>query len=160
MSFLGGAECSTAANPLAQFSKHTHDDRSQFLDRQTGPREDGPATSIRAQGPIGGQDAVRSPSLSLACQLLILPMSQLDDGWLSADHTRLPICCSKLSLGHAGARKRTGISADEPFSVAQRPWQLGSRVQYIPTLQSGRENGVESEARSFQSIDGGMGCLQ
>lgn len=33
MSFMGGAECSTAGNPLSQFAKHTQDDKSLQRDR-------------------------------------------------------------------------------------------------------------------------------
>lgn len=33
MSFLGGAECSTGRNPLAQFTKHVSEDKSLQRDR-------------------------------------------------------------------------------------------------------------------------------
>jgi len=33
MSFLGGAECSTGRNPLAQFTKHVSKDKSLERDR-------------------------------------------------------------------------------------------------------------------------------
>ena len=33
MSFMGGAECSTAGNPLSQFTKHVQDDKSLQRDR-------------------------------------------------------------------------------------------------------------------------------
>lgn len=36
MSFLGGAECSTAGNPLSQFAKHTQEDNSLQRDRIIG----------------------------------------------------------------------------------------------------------------------------
>ncbi len=36
MSFLGGAECSTAGNPLSQFTKHIQDDKSLQRDRLVG----------------------------------------------------------------------------------------------------------------------------
>ena len=36
MSFLGGAECSTAGNPLSQFTKHVQDDKSLQHDRLVG----------------------------------------------------------------------------------------------------------------------------
>ncbi|KAL7273034.1 Peroxisomal membrane signal receptor PTS1 [Rhizina undulata] len=36
MSFLGGAECSTGRNPLAQFTKHVSDDKSLQRDRMAG----------------------------------------------------------------------------------------------------------------------------
>ena len=36
MSFLGGAECSTAGNPLSQFTKNVQDDKSLQRDRLVG----------------------------------------------------------------------------------------------------------------------------
>jgi peroxin-5 len=41
MSFLGGPECSTAANPLNQFMKHAQDDRSLQRDRTLGRASSG-----------------------------------------------------------------------------------------------------------------------
>ncbi|CAD0049375.1 unnamed protein product [Aureobasidium pullulans] len=56
MSFLGGAECSTAGNPLSQFTKHVQDDKSLQRDRLVG-RGPGGMESMRSQ--MGApQDAV------------------------------------------------------------------------------------------------------
>lgn len=62
MSFLGGAECSTAANPLAQFTKHVQDDKSLQRDRLVGRGPGGMQESMRSQGMVGGQDQVSIPS--------------------------------------------------------------------------------------------------
>jgi peroxin-5 len=59
MSFLGGAECSTAGNPLTQFTKHVQDDKSLQRDRLVG-RGPGMQESMRSRGMMGGQDQVRS----------------------------------------------------------------------------------------------------
>ena len=48
MSFLGGAECSTAGNPLSQFTKHVQDDKSLQRDR------------LANQPPVGVQESFRS----------------------------------------------------------------------------------------------------
>lgn len=48
MSFLGGAECSTAGNPLAQFAKVGQQDTSLQRDRLVG------------RGPGGVQEGMRS----------------------------------------------------------------------------------------------------
>lgn len=60
MSFLGGAECSTGANPLSQFSKHVQDDKSLQRDRLVGRGPGGLQESMRTQA-MGGptQDGVR-----------------------------------------------------------------------------------------------------
>lgn len=60
MSFLGGAECSTAGNPLSQFSKLGSDDKSLQRDRLVGR---GPANlqGMRSNGGMsmsGSQDNV------------------------------------------------------------------------------------------------------
>jgi peroxin-5 len=60
MSFLGGAECSTGANPLAQFAKHTQDDKSLQRDRMAMGRGGGLQESMRSQAMHPGQDNVRS----------------------------------------------------------------------------------------------------
>ncbi|KAL9021903.1 MAG: hypothetical protein Q9185_000917 [Variospora sp. 1 TL-2023] len=49
MAFLGGAECSTAGNPLSQFTKHVQDDKSLQRDRFVGA------------GPSGLQESFRTP---------------------------------------------------------------------------------------------------
>ena len=58
MSFLGGAECSTAGNPLSQFTKHVQDDKSLQRDRLVGK---GPASlqeGFRSQVNGSSQDEV------------------------------------------------------------------------------------------------------
>lgn len=57
MSFLGGAECSTAGNPLTQFTKHVQDDKSLQRDRLVG-RGPGMQEGMRSRGMMGGQDQV------------------------------------------------------------------------------------------------------
>ena len=58
MSFLGGPECSTAGNPLTQFTKHVQDDKSLQRDRMVGRGPGGQYESIRSQRPMGQQDKV------------------------------------------------------------------------------------------------------
>jgi tetratricopeptide (TPR) repeat protein len=59
MSFLGGAECSTAGNPLTQFTKHVQDDKSLQRDRLVGRGPAGLQEGMRSRGMVGGQDKVR-----------------------------------------------------------------------------------------------------
>jgi peroxin-5 len=58
MSFLGGAECSTGANPLSQFTKHVQDDKSMQRDRLVGRGPGGMQESMRSQQMGGGSDGV------------------------------------------------------------------------------------------------------
>lgn len=59
MSFLGGAECSTAGNPLTQFTKHVHEDKSLQRDRLVGRGPGGMQEGMRTQRMGMGQDKVR-----------------------------------------------------------------------------------------------------
>lgn len=58
MSFLGGAECSTGANPLSQFTKHVQDDKSLQRDRLIGRGPGGMQEGMRSQQMGGPQDGV------------------------------------------------------------------------------------------------------
>jgi peroxin-5 len=58
MSFLGGAECSSGANPLSQFTKHVQDDKSLQRDRLVGRGPGGMHEGMRSQQMGGGSDAV------------------------------------------------------------------------------------------------------
>ncbi len=62
MSFLGGAECSTAANPLSQFTKHVQDDKSLQRDRLVGTGPGGLQETFRSQRGGPPQDEVERPS--------------------------------------------------------------------------------------------------
>lgn len=58
MSFLGGPECSTAGNPLTQFTKHVQDDKSLQRDRLVGRGPGGMQEGMRSRGMMGSQDKV------------------------------------------------------------------------------------------------------
>lgn len=60
MSLLGGAECSTAGNPLSQFTKHAHDDQHIHQDRMVGRRGNDTLQGIRSDEAVGGKDEVGS----------------------------------------------------------------------------------------------------
>jgi hypothetical protein len=60
MSFMGGgAECSTAGNPLSQFQKHVQDDKTLQQDRLVGRGPAGHLNGFRTQSPSAPQDEVR-----------------------------------------------------------------------------------------------------
>ncbi|KAI1849263.1 hypothetical protein JX266_005224 [Neoarthrinium moseri] len=56
MSFMGGAECSTAGNPLSQFAKHTQDDRSLQRDRIVNGGPQGSMGGFRSAADHAAQD--------------------------------------------------------------------------------------------------------
>ncbi|KAJ9669327.1 Peroxisomal membrane signal receptor PTS1 [Coniosporium apollinis] len=69
MSFLGGAECSTGANPLSQFTKHVQDDKSLQRDRLTGRGPGGMAEGMRSQAMGAPQDHMMDEFLQQPGQL-------------------------------------------------------------------------------------------
>lgn len=58
MSFLGGAECSTAGNPLTQFTKHVQGDTSLQRDRMVGNAPGQMGESMRSRVAPNGSDQV------------------------------------------------------------------------------------------------------
>lgn len=58
MSFMGGAECSTAGNPLSQFTKHVGDDKSLQHDRLVNRGPNAVAGGFRSTNRGPGQDEV------------------------------------------------------------------------------------------------------
>lgn len=59
MSFMGGAECSTAGNPLSQFQKHVQDDKTLQRDRLVGRGPGGQLGGFRSSPANAPQDEVR-----------------------------------------------------------------------------------------------------
>ena len=60
MSFLGGAECSTAGNPLSQFQKHVQDDKTHQRDRLVNRGPNGALNGFRSTPAGPSQDDVRT----------------------------------------------------------------------------------------------------
>ena len=58
MSFLGGAECSTAGNPLTQFTKHVQNDNTLQRDRLVGRGPGALDESMRSRMASPGSDQV------------------------------------------------------------------------------------------------------
>ncbi|KAF2806984.1 peroxisomal targeting signal receptor [Mytilinidion resinicola] len=69
MSFMGGAECSTAGNPLSQFTKHVQDNKSLQRDRLVGRGPGGLQEGMRSQAMGGGQDNMMNEFLNHPSQL-------------------------------------------------------------------------------------------
>ncbi|KAL8821246.1 MAG: hypothetical protein Q9223_000671 [Gallowayella weberi] len=69
MAFFGGAECSTAGNPLSQFTKHVQDDKSLQRDRLVGPGSSGFQESLRTQRDGSNQEAVMHEFLQQNAQV-------------------------------------------------------------------------------------------
>ncbi|KAL8960238.1 MAG: hypothetical protein Q9183_005502 [Haloplaca sp. 2 TL-2023] len=68
MAFLGGAECSTAGNPLSQFTKHVQDDKSLQRDRLVG-NQPGLQESFRTQRNGASEEAAMQEFLQETGQI-------------------------------------------------------------------------------------------
>lgn len=72
MSFMGGAECSTAGNPLSQFQKHVQDDKTLQRDRLVGRGPGGQLNGFRSQSANAPQDEVGAGHHDRLVTLLIV----------------------------------------------------------------------------------------
>ncbi|KAJ4864259.1 tetratricopeptide repeat domain-containing protein [Trichoderma breve] len=64
MSFMGGAECSTAGNPLSQFQKHVQDDKTLQRDRLVGRGPGGQLGGFRSSPANAPQDEMMNGFLN------------------------------------------------------------------------------------------------
>merc|ERR1711939_919519 len=69
MSFLGGAECSTAGNPLTQFTKHVQSDNSLQRDRLVGRGSGGLEEGMRSRMAPNGSDQMMNDFMHQSGQL-------------------------------------------------------------------------------------------
>ncbi|EAQ89275.1 hypothetical protein CHGG_05894 [Chaetomium globosum CBS 148.51] len=76
MSFLGGAECSTAGNPLSQFTKHVQDDKSLQHDRLVGRGPNAAASGFRSAAHNAPQDEMMNGFLHQSAGLPEMPLEQ------------------------------------------------------------------------------------
>lgn len=79
MSFMGGAECSTAGNPLSQFQKHVQDDKTLQRDRLVG-RGPNQMNGFRSQAANAPQDEVMPPSHYYSTEALARALVTTKDG--------------------------------------------------------------------------------
>ncbi|KAK3936291.1 hypothetical protein QBC46DRAFT_395403 [Diplogelasinospora grovesii] len=70
MSFMGGAECSTAGNPLSQFTKHVQDDKSLQRDRLVNRGPNGTLGGFRSAGSSAPQDEMMNGFLHQTAPLM------------------------------------------------------------------------------------------
>ncbi|KAK6062675.1 peroxisomal targeting signal receptor (tetratricopeptide) [Seiridium cupressi] len=84
MSFMGGAECSTAGNPLSQFAKHTQDDNSLQRDRIVNGGPQGSMGGFRSAPAHAPQDEMMNNFLQQNGRLHDMP--PLEGLQLRLDH--------------------------------------------------------------------------
>ncbi|KAI1213992.1 TPR-like protein [Annulohypoxylon truncatum] len=84
MSFLGGPECSTAGNPLSQFTKHTQDDNTLQRDRLRNGTPQGGMGGFRSAAQHGPQDEMMNSFLQQNGQLPTMPLEGMNQ--IRLDH--------------------------------------------------------------------------
>ncbi|KAI0890500.1 TPR-like protein [Annulohypoxylon maeteangense] len=84
MSFLGGPECSTAGNPLSQFTKHTQDDNTLQRDRLRNGTPQGGMGGFRTAAQHGPQDEMMNSFLQQNGQLPNMPLEGMNQ--IRLDH--------------------------------------------------------------------------
>ncbi|MCJ1474291.1 Peroxisomal membrane signal receptor PTS1 [Lambiella insularis] len=139
MAFLGGGECSTAGNPLTQFTKHVQDDKSLQRDRLIGRGPGGQYDTFRSQGPMGQQDKMMDDFMH---QSSVAPQS--------------PFAMEQMRReleNYSAARSRTGSPA---WAAEYNP---GEQARMESTLQGPKMGGFvppgfsPAEFQRFQQME-------
>lgn len=126
MSFLGGAECSTAGNPLTQFTKHVQDDKSLQRDRLVGRSPGGMQEGMRSRGMMGGSDQVGSIhqySVILVKLLLWFALLNQDENIAQVPLLTVNCYCLRVDDGrvHTTTGSRTTALCDGAAAARARP---------------------------------------
>lgn len=114
MAFLGGAECSTAGNPLTQFTKHVQNDNTLQRDRLVGRGPGGLEEGMRSRLATNGSDQV--------CCHVTVAHSQL-----KASDERFPTVSTWASTVRHGANAKGTFVVPFSDTADTIPW-LGSRI--------------------------------
>ncbi|MCJ1315511.1 Peroxisomal membrane signal receptor PTS1 [Xylographa vitiligo] len=142
MAFLSGAECSTAGNPLTQFTKHVQDDNSLQRDRLVGRGPGGRFESIRSHGPMGQNDKMMDDFL---LQSGGIPQNHMQP--FSMDQMRREIDSYPVGVSRAGS---PGWAAE---------YDPGEHARMEATFQGGRIGGFvppgfsPAEFQRFQQME-------
>ena len=138
MSFLGGPECSTAGNPLTQFTKHVQDDKSLQRDRLVGRGPGGHFEGLRSQRSMGSQDKVRryyiAPRRIFDMHLGSCTNTQIDDGRIHATEWGF-VAGSRPTLCNGADAKRNRSLLRHGFE--NRISCVGRRIRSYRTSEDG-----------------------
>ncbi|KIW48188.1 hypothetical protein, variant [Exophiala oligosperma] len=168
MSFLGGAECSTAGNPLTQFTKHVQGDNSLQRDRLVGRGPGGLEEGMRSRMTPNGSDQMMNDFMHQAGPLpQPFAMEQLrqdlpnlqnmarrspSPGWAAefdpGEQARMEAAFANSKM--AQAPQRPGAFSPQEFGRFQQssPHRTASPVTQAPSLYRPMGTGY---------MNGGMG---
>lgn len=165
MSFLGGAECSTGANPLSQFTKHVQDDKSLQRDRLVGRGPGGLQESMRSQQMGGGgSDGMMNEFMQQNAQLPQGPgpaspfaMEQMRRELERAQHSASPAWAAEFDPGmqapQMGTPMQEGPAGFNPAEFAQFQHMKAAARTSSPTTAP------QPSMQSYQPAMYGMGGM-
>ncbi|KEF60039.1 uncharacterized protein A1O9_04889 [Exophiala aquamarina CBS 119918] len=156
MSFLGGAECSTAGNPLTQFTKHVQHDNTLQRDRLVGRGPEGLEESMRSRMGSPGSDQMMNDFMQQPSQLpQPFAMDQLrqdlpnlqgvtrrspSPGWATdfdpGEQARMEAAFANSQMGQ---HNPNGFSPQEfaRFQQASAAQRTASPITQTPTMMNG-----------------------
>ncbi|KAK0628516.1 hypothetical protein B0T17DRAFT_488701 [Bombardia bombarda] len=179
MSFMGGAECSTAGNPLSQFTKHIQDDKSLQHDRLVGRGPNGSMGGFRTQSRATPQDEMmngfmhQTPDMPLEQQGPI-PMGHghvhIDPNHavhLRANST-LPTWAGDFQSTQAAMEAAfnvppgTQFNPDEfsKFQQMNAPGASSSRAGVMPGVMAQPQMPMMGAGAGMMGMSGGYGMMQ
>ncbi|KAK4188011.1 peroxisomal targeting signal 1 receptor encoded by the pex5 protein [Podospora australis] len=139
MSFLGGgAECSTAGNPLSQFTKHVGDDKSLQHDRLVGRGPNASMGGFRSAGRNNPQDEMVNSFLQQNPNLSEMPLEQGPMG-------QLPVNSSHAVPFHARPNL-PGLDADTHAAMDAAFQQIRESAKSPVEMQAAMEAAYRASA--------------
>lgn len=145
MSFLGGAECSTAGNPLSQFTKHVQDDRSLQRDRLVNNGPGGSLSGFRSAGPGVAQDEMVNNFLQQGANL---PEMAMEPGHMPMGNQIImdPARNVHLRAQTASPAWSEGFHAPAPMDAAFSPEDFAKFQQQQHMMQNPAQQNMTSQA--------------
>ncbi|OTA69019.1 TPR-like protein [Hypoxylon sp. EC38] len=163
MSFLGGPECSTAGNPLSQFTKHTQEDTSLQRDRIRNGTPQAGMGGFRSTAQHGPQDEMMNGFLQQNGRLPDMPLEGMNQ--IRLDHPSHGV--------HLRANSTSPSWANEfqhnPQAAMESAFKVPQGTQFSPEdyarfqRMTGQANSSRASpmpsAMQFQSPMMGMGMM-
>lgn len=168
MSFLGGgAECSTAGNPLSQFAKHTQDDNSLQRDRMVNGGPQGSMGGFRSAPNHAPQDEMMNNFLQQNGRLPDMPMESM--GPVRLDHAPQGVHLRANSSSPAWAnefQQNPQAAMESAFKVPQGTQfspEDYAKFQHMTQMGNASRSSPAPQGMGYQgpgpAMYGGMGMM-
>ncbi|KAI2464077.1 TPR-like protein [Annulohypoxylon bovei var. microspora] len=164
MSFLGGPECSTAGNPLSQFTKHTQDDNTLQRDRLRNGTPQGGMGGFRSAAQHGPQDEMMNGFLQQNGQLPNMPLEGMNQ--IRLDHPAHGVHLRANSTSPSWANEfqhNPQAAMESAFKVPQgtqfSPEDYAKFQRMTGQANSSRASPMPSAMQYQSPMMGGMGMM-